>query len=1125
MKINDMHIPETLLDAIKSDSLVVFAGAGVSMGVPARLPDFETLCKQISKQSKFNLDNNQKKECDRFLGMIHSLENVDVHKLACEYLKNGNECNEIHKLIADIFKNKIVRIITTNYDHLFENYFNQTNIRIKVYNNPALPYGDKFDGLVHIHGNINDPDNMVLTDEDFGKAYMSKGQVSRFLIDVFENYNVLFIGYSYNDTIMKYLTRAMFNKNSKYGRYILTSDKTNNWSLYKIEPIFYEEKNFEQLNKIISEIARISSTSYSDWKIQAEMISKAPKDMDSYDYLKYNLKDTSKMKIFIDKARFDDWISWFNDYGYLDNLFNSKNKTYSDSDIVLCDWISKNCLENLDEIKKIYNTHKFEISDYLKRSILRELAINDEEINKNIYIELIAMLNIDRSIDDYVGIKLIEKLCELDLKGIALNVFIVMLTPKYIPINDNFINDDNYVLKHNFGIDSYDVEELYTKFGSKFSDQNGIFICKLISILENIYLYSCSSKKNPNSGFHYTRINVSTSDDIYYKEDTLYYICEMIIDNFGIIYKFNQRKIIEKCVKSKFIILNMLGIVLLKEATAYTANQKIELLLKMDIDWMINKEYIFKLVAAIFDDLTDKVRDKFIKYISKGINNKDKVYEVYNWYVWLINNCKKVESIINVKNEIESKYSFVPREHPELNFYVGKAQWIDNIIPFSREEIEKMSIDIVIEKINTFKQEKFISSYTREGFLTELVKVLIKDYHDIISLLDKRNEIDIESDFWEYFYSELRNLNCSNNVFFKIMEKIYAEHLKSYGMQLLRFILSIIKNNDISFEDEKKICGIIKQIYLSSGIVYDLKNDITSVYLNSSAGTIMECYFTLISKNNSFNDEYKKLFVELINVNNQNKYIYAFGIVGRISYFFNNDREWCINNIAHYFESNDDEMFKSVWSGLSLFNGKMSYDFAYFMKEYFSKASSRITLFDSQTRYIFLWKLVMIILYIDDNPLELIYKVINSSNDDIIEEFYGMLQEQLIKYKDAKGFYEKVLKILFDDRISRSDKLEYNKIISFAFVFEEMCDEILKKVIHNNRKIDVSWQVLYNIEECGFLNYKYSIIIDFLRMLSHNDNIDESYHLRNIINKIRLIENVEKSHLQDITEIELKYDL
>ena len=38
--------------------------------------------------------------------------------------------------------------------------------------------------------------DMVLTDADFGRAYLTEGWAQRFLVDVFREFTVLFIGYS-----------------------------------------------------------------------------------------------------------------------------------------------------------------------------------------------------------------------------------------------------------------------------------------------------------------------------------------------------------------------------------------------------------------------------------------------------------------------------------------------------------------------------------------------------------------------------------------------------------------------------------------------------------------------------------------------------------------------------------------------------------------------------------------------------------------------------------------------------------------------------------------------------------------------------------------------------------------
>ena len=94
---------------------------------------------------------------------------------------------------------------------------------VKIYDAPALPLGDGVKGIVHIHGNVCEPVYMVVTDDDFGKAYLSDGYVARFLVKLFESYPVLFIGYSYNDVIVRYLTRAM----TKYNACFLAREKKN----------------------------------------------------------------------------------------------------------------------------------------------------------------------------------------------------------------------------------------------------------------------------------------------------------------------------------------------------------------------------------------------------------------------------------------------------------------------------------------------------------------------------------------------------------------------------------------------------------------------------------------------------------------------------------------------------------------------------------------------------------------------------------------------------------------------------------------------------------------------------------------------------------------------------------
>ena len=56
MYLNGIDFPNKIIDAIKEDQLVIFAGAGVSMGPPTSLPNFEKLVEMIAE------DTGEKKE-------------------------------------------------------------------------------------------------------------------------------------------------------------------------------------------------------------------------------------------------------------------------------------------------------------------------------------------------------------------------------------------------------------------------------------------------------------------------------------------------------------------------------------------------------------------------------------------------------------------------------------------------------------------------------------------------------------------------------------------------------------------------------------------------------------------------------------------------------------------------------------------------------------------------------------------------------------------------------------------------------------------------------------------------------------------------------------------------------
>ena len=81
----------------------------------------------------------------------------------------------------------------------------------------------------------------MLTDADFGRAYLTQGWARRFVQQLFSKFVVLFVGYSHQDLPLLYLARGISAAEDGPGRYALTSPFTadTDWLNLGITPVHY----------------------------------------------------------------------------------------------------------------------------------------------------------------------------------------------------------------------------------------------------------------------------------------------------------------------------------------------------------------------------------------------------------------------------------------------------------------------------------------------------------------------------------------------------------------------------------------------------------------------------------------------------------------------------------------------------------------------------------------------------------------------------------------------------------------------------------------------------------------------------------------------------------------------
>jgi len=265
-KLGPIDFDDSILDALRDDKLVIFAGAGVSMGPPSSLASFSDLVNGIAQGTGQEVFE----PLDRFLGQL-AHRKVAVHERAANLLSpQGSLPNDLHHSLLRVFRSaKNVRLVTTNFDLHFETAAQTVFGSVpEVYRAPALPLGRDLKGIVNIHGSLASPDNMVLTDADFGRAYLTEGWARRFLVELFHNYTMLFVGYRHSDVVMNYLARAL-PANNVASRFALT-DEDGNWDLLGIKSIRFRKgigvDAYKELYKGVERLAEHVTRGVLDWQ-------------------------------------------------------------------------------------------------------------------------------------------------------------------------------------------------------------------------------------------------------------------------------------------------------------------------------------------------------------------------------------------------------------------------------------------------------------------------------------------------------------------------------------------------------------------------------------------------------------------------------------------------------------------------------------------------------------------------------------------------------------------------------------------------------------------------------------------------------------------------------------------
>ena len=267
---NGPDIPNALLQAHEDGRVVFFCGAGISY--PAGLPGFKGLVDDIYRHvgtalSAIERDAYGHGQFDATLDLLErrlpgqriAVRQALAQALRPKWRRKGSTDTHAALLRLARCRDGALRIVTTNFDRVFERAARRTGQSFHAYAAPMLPIpkNSRWNGMVYLHGQLPEKlDNsalhrLVLTSGDFGLAYLTERWAARFVSELFRNYVVCFVGYSINDPVLRYMMDALAADrmlgevtpqafalgDCEPGR---ERDKTIEWEAKGVTPILYE---------------------------------------------------------------------------------------------------------------------------------------------------------------------------------------------------------------------------------------------------------------------------------------------------------------------------------------------------------------------------------------------------------------------------------------------------------------------------------------------------------------------------------------------------------------------------------------------------------------------------------------------------------------------------------------------------------------------------------------------------------------------------------------------------------------------------------------------------------------------------------------------------------------------
>ncbi len=727
MQIGSLDIPEEILTALEEKRLVIFAGAGVSIPPPAGLPSFRGLVEDIVGRDPLPDEMGQ---MDRVLGRAKE-QGVPIHRRVAELLTQpDSRFNSLHENLVALFGSAAaVRIVTTNFDQHFQGAIAVDPGTVETYIAPALPMGSSFTGLAHLHGALGRaPEELMLTDADFGRAYLTEGWARRFVVELFREYTVLFVGYSYGDTVMSYLTRGLAPTFGRQRFALTESGQREKWELLGIQPIEYDAAgDHRELAEGLEQWVRYERRGFLDWSQRlSALVERGPRALapDEQGELAFCLRNPKRGRMLYEHAKHPDWLKWAEEHGRLQPLFSFEGDQEQLRDLAL--WFTEDPLGSrgkvalqiaLKTIRPVGGALSVLASQQVYRALAEGGVIERAEAQRA---AAWATLLTERTAPGTSPAYLAHWMAHLSPQDHP--QLTVQILAHLLRCEPMFREGRGWGQERELGLslDTRRVADDLSYIWSKLRPHIGALAWPLVPVITEVlearwrWMVSLESATPLNDPWGWDRSWVERLPDEDSMDDAideqragpLLDIGKDVLDELVECAAEKAAVVIELWLAASAPQLVQLGLYGLAKSSHWKLAKKLEKLVAKHLPAkMPFKVEVFRVLREAYPQLRPRQRERFLKRTERlyrreieecqddPAGHRSAVYEWFNVLVWLTRAAPGDPLLDQATATVLEIYpEFQPRDHPELDIGPAKGGWVRPESRLNSEEITRLSL-------------------------------------------------------------------------------------------------------------------------------------------------------------------------------------------------------------------------------------------------------------------------------------------------------------------------------------------------------------------------------------------------------------------------------------------------